>query len=68
MLPSCCAAKPRGHLDNESASLNLAMSCLPPRGNRLDVAETVVRQVLAMRPQHGLATRMLAEIERLKQQ
>ncbi|MEO6593909.1 MAG: 4Fe-4S binding protein [Planctomycetota bacterium] len=56
----------RGRLDIEAAKLNLAMFCLPPRGQRLDIAEKLVRHVLVLRPQHPLAVSMLREIERLR--
>lgn len=56
----------RGRLDHPAANLNLAMSCLPPRGLRLDVAEAAVKRVLQLRNDLPMAHAMLAEIERLK--
>jgi hypothetical protein len=56
----------KGGLDIETSNLNLAIHCVPPRGNRLELAEQLVRSVLARSPQHPMAQRMLPDILRLQ--
>ena len=55
-----------GHLDTEPGAMNLAMACLPPRGDRPEVAEPLVRHVLARNPQNSMAQQMLQFLEQRK--
>jgi polyferredoxin len=52
-----------GRLETEPGRLNLAMACMPPRGDHPKVAENLVRQVLALNPQNTMAQQMLQFLE-----
>lgn len=49
----------RGFVELDIANLNLAMSCLPPRGMRPDVAEKAAMRALQLRPNLPMAQSML---------
>jgi ferredoxin len=52
-----------GYMETPNGSLSLAAYCLDPTRQRYDLAEKLVRSVLAVLPEHPQAKRMLEAIE-----
>ena len=60
------AHEAQGHLQIVEASLSLASYCMDPARRRYDLAEQLVRSVLANQPQHGAAQQMLDVLQQLR--